>query len=140
MNDMAVRDNQAHAVGTAGVVPCAPDEIHHHVRVRPDAIHMPGPDRVLIREASPREVNDWDAIVACFDNHRIVHKLAWIRALEASGPWRPLFVVFEREGQIVGCLPGFLITFGFLRIWGSPFPGAQTPSMGPAFDEERLST
>jgi CelD/BcsL family acetyltransferase involved in cellulose biosynthesis len=97
--------------------------------------------KVLIREASPEELLGWDELVTRFPNHRILHTLAWIQSLHASCVnGKPLFLVYERDGEIVGCLPGFLVTVGFLRMFGSPLPGWQTMSMGPLFDPERVST
>ena len=94
--------------------------------------------RVLIREASPEEMPRWDELVTRFDGYRVVHKLAWMRSLEACVRGRPLYLVFEKGGEIVGCLPGFLSNVGPLRLFGSPLPGWQTLSMGPVFDARRL--
>jgi len=94
----------------------------------------------LIREASPQEVLDWDELVMRFDNHRIAHKQAWIRSLEACVTGKPLYLVYEKGREIVGCLPGFLVTIGLWRLFGSPLPGWQTISMGPTFDGNRIST
>src|SRR2546421_560864 len=63
-----------------------------------------------VREATPDELANWDAIVRRFPNHRVPHMRAWIDALGASGCGRPLYLVLEngngdREG-IVGCFPG----------------------------------
>lgn len=95
---------------------------------------------VVIREAAPEEVLRWDELVTRFDNCRVVHKLAWMRSLEACVKGRPLYLVYEKGGEIVGCLPGFLATVGLLRLFGSPLPGWQTLSMGPVFDRRRVST
>ena len=95
---------------------------------------------VVIREAGPEEVLRWDELVTRFDNCRVVHKLAWMRSLEACVKGRPLYLVYEKGGEIVGCLPGFLATVGFLRLFGSPLPGWQTLSMGPVFDRRRITT
>jgi Acetyltransferase (GNAT) domain len=97
--------------------------------------------QVLIRAATPQEVRDWDDLVTRFDNYRVVHKLAWLRSLEASCVnGKPLFIIYEKAGEIVACLPGFLVTMGFLKLFGSPLPGWQTLSMGPVFDPARIST
>ncbi len=96
---------------------------------------------VLIREANPLERLHWDELVSRFENHRVLHQLGWLRSLESSCvKGKPLFLVYERDGEIVGCLPGFLVTVGFLRMFGSPLPGWQTMSMGPVFDPKRIST
>lgn len=93
-----------------------------------------------VREASASEVARWDELVTRFDGYGLVHKLAWVRSLEASGLGKPLFLVFERERQIVGCLPGLLVRVGPLRIFGSPLPGWQSAGMGPVFDAGGVST
>jgi CelD/BcsL family acetyltransferase involved in cellulose biosynthesis len=93
-----------------------------------------------VRELSAAEVSDWDGIVTGFPNHRVTHTLAWIRSLEASGFGSPRFLVIEREGDIVGCLPGLVSEVGPLRLFGSPPPASQSVSMGPAFDERRITT
>jgi hypothetical protein len=94
----------------------------------------------LIREASHSELAGWDALVRSFANHRVVHTTAWIRSLEGSGFGHPLFLVFEKGGEIVGCLPGLVSEVGPFRLFGSPPPASQSVSMGPAFDPERIKT
>ncbi|MEP7227345.1 MAG: GNAT family N-acetyltransferase, partial [Gemmatimonadales bacterium] len=96
--------------------------------------------RLQLREASAGEVAGWDALVRGFANHRVVHTTAWIRSLEASGMGRPSFLVFEKHGDIVGCLPGLVRNIGPFRLFGSPPPASQSVSMGPAFDDQRVST
>jgi hypothetical protein len=93
-----------------------------------------------LREASPSELERWDDLVRRFENHRVVHRRAWIQFLEAAGDGFPLYLVFERAGDIVACLPGLLVRLGPLRLYGSPLPGWQTVSMGPAFDPARVTT
>jgi len=99
-----------------------------------------GRPRLTVREAAPAEEQEWDTLVRRFDQHRIVHTRGWVRSLEASGCGRPLFLVFERDHEIVGCLPGLVVRLGPLRLFGSPMPGWQTVSMGPVFDQQRVST
>lgn len=96
--------------------------------------------RLQLRELSLQELPEWDELVRRFANCRIVHTMAWIRSLEASGMGRPRLMVFEKEGRIVGCLPGLVSDVGPLRLFGSPPPASQTSSMGPAFDENVVST
>jgi CelD/BcsL family acetyltransferase involved in cellulose biosynthesis len=93
-----------------------------------------------LREASPSELERWDDLVQRFENHRVVHRRAWIEFLEAAGDGSPLYLVFERAGEVVACLPGLLVRLGPLRLYGSPLPGWQTVSMGPAFDPARVTT
>ncbi len=103
-------------------------------------ISLVSPRGLQLREATAEELAGWDNLVRRFANHRIVHTTAWIRALETSGFGSPLFLVLEENGAIVGCLPGLLSEVGPLRLFGSPPPGSQTASMGPAFDERRVAT
>jgi len=93
----------------------------------------------VIREAAAAELAHWDELVARFDGHRVTHTLPWIRSLEAAGLGKPLLLVFEQQGDVVGCLPGLLATVGPLRLFGSPLPGWQTVSMGPLFAPDRTS-
>ena len=93
-----------------------------------------------LRPASSEELAGWDDLVRRFSNHRIVHMLAWIRSLEGAGFGRPQFLVIEKDGEVVGCLPGLLNEIGPLRLFGSPPPASQTVSMGPVFDEQRVTT
>jgi hypothetical protein len=95
---------------------------------------------IRLREISPAELPAWDEIVRRFSNHRMVHTMAWVRSLEASGFGRSRFLVFEKGEAIVGCLPGLLAEVGPFRLFGSPPPASQTTSMGPAFDAHRVTT
>lgn len=95
---------------------------------------------LIVRPATAPERDAWDRVVARFPNSRIVHTRAWIDWLEASGCGTPLYLVFERDGEVVGAVPGLLVRFGVLRLYGSPLPGWQTPAMGPVFDPARVST
>src|ERR1043166_8878444 len=95
---------------------------------------------VSVREALPADLERGDDLVRCFPNHRVVHTRAWIESLEAAGWGRPLYLLFEKDGEVVGCLPGLLASVAGLRLFGSPLAGWQTVSMGPAFDPARLST
>src|SRR2546428_12269321 len=94
---------------------------------------------LAIREASPLELAGWDELVQRFDNHRIVHTRAWINWLEACGHGRPLYLILELDRQVVGCVPGLVVRLGVVRLFGSPLPGWQTPSMGPVFDRPRVA-
>mgnify|MGYP003578671967 CR=1 FL=1 len=97
-------------------------------------------DQVVLREANLNEMSGWDELVKRFDNHRVFHTTDWIGSLEDSSKGRPLFLVYEKKGEIVGCLPGLLTRVGPIRVFGSPLPGWQTRSMGPAFDEKEITT
>lgn len=96
--------------------------------------------KVVLREATSREVEQWDKLVTRFQNHRVMHTLGWIRSLEDSTGGRPLFLVYEKGGEIVACLPGLITKVGPIRVFGSPLPGWQTNSMGPAFLESAVTT
>lgn len=98
----------------------------------------PGTD-LHVREVEGAELARWDDAVRRFP-HRIVHLRAWIRSLEASGRGRAVHLLFERSGEVVGCLPGLVTSVAGVRIFGSPLSGWQTVSMGPAFDPARVST
>lgn len=101
---------------------------------------MPQGVMVTVRPATASERGAWDQLVARFPNCRIVHKRAWIEWLEACGCGTPLYLVFERDGEVVGAIPGLLVRLGLLRLYGSPLPGWQTPAMGPVFDPAHVST
>jgi hypothetical protein len=95
---------------------------------------------LLIRQASPTERWTWDDMVRRFANHRVVHTVAWLRSLEASGFGTAHFFVLEKDGDVVGCLPGLMTEIGPIRLFGSPPPASQTASMGPVFDDRRVTT
>jgi CelD/BcsL family acetyltransferase involved in cellulose biosynthesis len=95
---------------------------------------------VTVRPATADEWRDWDRLVARFPNCRIVHQRAWIEWLEACHHGTPLCLVIERGGHVVGASPGLVTRLGPLRLYGSPLPGWQTPSMGPVFDPQRVET
>jgi hypothetical protein len=95
---------------------------------------------VLIREATPDELEGWDELVMGFDNYRISHKLSWMQSLQSTVKGQPLYLIYEKGNRIVGCIPGFLTNVGPVRLFGSPLQGWQTVSMGPAFDGKAVST
>jgi CelD/BcsL family acetyltransferase involved in cellulose biosynthesis len=95
---------------------------------------------INLREARSIEVTEWDKLITRFANHRVTHTLAWLRSLENSFNGKALFLIYEKDGEIVGCLPGMMVNVGFLRLFGSPLPGWQTVSMGPVFDPGKIST
>ena len=92
---------------------------------------------VRVRPATADELSRWDDIVVRFENYRLFHKRSWIRSLETCSGAKALYLVFERNGEILGCLPGFLVCIAFLRLFASPLEGWQTPSMGPVFDKTK---
>ena len=94
---------------------------------------------IALREATPAEILGWDDVVRRFPNHRVVHLKAWSAFLEAAGLGRPLYLVAESGGEIVAALPGLLARLGGFTLYGSPLPGWQTVSLGPAFDPARVT-
>ena len=94
---------------------------------------------VILREASASEIAGWDGIIERLGRHRVTHTSAWLRSLENSINGRLYYLVYERRGEIVACLPGMIVNVGFLKIFGSPLPGWQTASMGPVFDSEKIT-
>ncbi len=92
-----------------------------------------------VRAADDGERAHWDDLIAAWP-HRVVHSRAWLSWLEASGCGTALHLVFEKDGERVGALPGLLTSAGAWRIFGSPLAGWQTVSMGPVYDAERIST
>jgi len=95
---------------------------------------------VRVREADADDLVRWDSLVREFPNHRLGHTRAWLDSLDAAGFGSPLYLLFESDGAVVGCLPGLIRRVGPWRLFGSPLAGWQTVSMGPAFDPARLST
>lgn len=95
---------------------------------------------VTVRDAAPDELARWDEIVRAYANHRATHLRAWVEALVDSGSGTPLWLLFERDGAVVGAQPGLLTTVGPWTLYGSPRAGWQTVSLGPAFDPARVTT
>lgn len=95
---------------------------------------------VTCREADQQEIVRWDEIVGQFDNHRMFHREDWLRSVRESTGAQLLHLVFERNHEIVGCLPGFLTSVGPIRFFCSPREGWQAGIIGPAFDPGKLST
>jgi len=95
---------------------------------------------VRIREIESTGLDGWDALVRRYDQHRVVHTQSWVESLEAAGCGRPLYLAFEQQGEVVGCMPGLLSSVGGYRLFGSPLAGWQTVSMGPLYDASRVTT
>src|SRR5207237_5150157 len=92
-----------------------------------------------VREATAGELENWDDLIARFWNHRVTHRRSWIESLAGSGCGEPLYLVWEKSGDVVGCMPGLLARVGLWRGFGSPLPGWQTVSLGPVWDRRRVS-
>ena len=93
-----------------------------------------------LRPATPDELARWDELVRRFDNHRVTHLRAWVESLVDAGCGSSLYLVFERDSEIIGCLPGLLASVAGFRLYGSPLEGWQTVSMGPCYDPSRLTS
>lgn len=98
------------------------------------------PAHLIARDATSEEVLGWDELVSRFANHQIYHLQCWIKLIESFSGARPLYIVLERDGDLVACLPGFLVRIGLLRIFASPLEGWQTEYMGPVFNPDQVST
>ena len=92
-----------------------------------------------LREATAGELKNWDDLIARFWNHRVTQRRSWIESLAGSGCGEPLYLVWEKSGEVVGCMPGLLSRVGVWRAFGSPLPGWQTVSLGPVWDRRRVS-
>jgi CelD/BcsL family acetyltransferase involved in cellulose biosynthesis len=55
----------------------------------------------------------------------------WLRFLEREHPGRTRVMALEHGGEVVGLLPGRQRSIGPARVLASPFPGWNTPHMGP---------
>lgn len=95
---------------------------------------------ISVREATPTEIQNWDAIVRQFPNRRVFHQRSWLQSIEAFTRARPLYLLIERDGALAAAIPGFTFRLAFLKLFASPREGWQTDSMGPVFDRDRLST
>src|SRR5262245_22044311 len=93
---------------------------------------------LAIREATPAEIECWDALIRQFPGHRVVHTRNWLQSLEVSRLGSARYIVAERQGRIVACLPGLVTRLGPLKLFGSPLPGWQTVGMGPLFDPSKV--
>src|SRR5207247_3904112 len=83
------------------------------------------------REARLDEIVNWDRLVTRYANARVVHQIGWLRSVAAAEGADPIFIVFEKGHDLVGCLPGLVSRIGPVRIFGSPLVGWQTGTMGP---------
>src|ERR1051325_776714 len=92
-----------------------------------------------VREATAGELEAWGTLVARVWNHRVMHRRCWIESLAASGCGTPLYLVWEKHGEVVGCMPGLLARVGLWRGFGSPLPGWQTVRLGPVWGRRRVS-
>lgn len=108
-----------------------------HAPLRAATLEAPA---LRVRAASPEELAGWDALCQGLGPSRLFHRRAWIESLAEGAAGAPRYLVCERQGEIVGCLPGLLRQLGPLRLFGSPLEGSQTSSMGPVFDARRVST
>src|SRR5215210_4464429 len=105
--------------GTAAGIEITPAQFGPPLR----ADRHPGDTHVIARVATDVERDVWDSLVEGFPGWRVVHTRAWLESLNAAGLGRAVYIVFERRGRIVGCLPGLVASMGPLRLFGSPLPG-----------------
>jgi CelD/BcsL family acetyltransferase involved in cellulose biosynthesis len=96
--------------------------------------------QTCVREATPQEIAAWDQIVQQFPGWRVFHLRAWIESIEAFAGVKATYLMVEKHGAPVGCVPGFVVRFGPIRVFGSPREGWQTDAMGPVFDATSVST
>ncbi len=94
----------------------------------------------IVREATAQEVERWDQLAQRFPGWRVFHLRSWIQSIEAHTRARGVYLICEKGGECVGCIPGFLIRVGPLRLFCSPREGWQTESMGPLFDPAVVSS
>ena len=94
----------------------------------------------VVRPATGAEIAGWDQIVQTFPGWRVFHLRSWIESIEAFARAQPLYLIFEKSGERVGCIAGFLIRVGPIRLFCSPREGWQIEGMGPVFDPNRLGT
>ena len=94
----------------------------------------------IVREATAGEVERWDDRVKRFPDWRVFHLRSWVESIEACTRARGVYLICEKSGEPVGCVPGLLVRVGPLRLFCSPREGWQTGSMGPLFDPTRVSS
>ena len=93
---------------------------------------------IAVRPATADEIARWDLLVLQFPGWRVFHLRSWIESIEAFAGVNAIYLMVERGGERVGCIPGFLVRVGPLRAFCSPREGWQSDSMGPLFDPTRV--
>ncbi len=61
------------------------------------------------------EAERWDAYVDSRPDGTLFHRSAWRRAVEASFPFRPIYLTAEADGETRGVLPLFLVNSPFAK-------------------------
>jgi ribosomal protein S18 acetylase RimI-like enzyme len=95
---------------------------------------------VIVREATDHEIAGWDRQVERFPGARVFHLRSWIESIEAFAGAQPLYLICEKAGETVGCIPGFIVRLGPIRLFCSPREGWQTDGMGPVFFPDRVGS
>jgi len=86
---------------------------------------------IVVREATPTELDSWDDLVRQCKGYRVYHKKAWLESLAEYTGGKPIYLVAEEGNQVVAYCPGLLVKKLFPKAFGSPLPGWQTETMGP---------
>lgn len=92
-----------------------------------------------IRALSLEELCEWDQIITRFDGWRIFHTKSWVDYLQSFSKGHALFLIFEKNGTVVGAIPGILLKITVFKAFMSPMEGWQTQSLGPVFDRKMTS-
>lgn len=94
---------------------------------------------LTVRELALNELSDWDQVVSGFAGWRVFHTRSWVEYLQTFTKGKAIFLFFEKDGAVVGAVPGIIIKFPLFRAFMSPMEGWQTQSLGPVFDREKTS-
>src|SRR4051812_44334862 len=65
---------------------------------------------VAVKEYDPARAHAWDRWVSSYSGATPFHTTAWIRALERAFGYSSRCIYSERNGEITGVLPLFLIS------------------------------
>ncbi len=94
------------------------------IAARPELIlERPGAIPVAVKEYEPTRADDWDRWLASCPSATPFHTTAWIRAVERAFDYESRCLYSERNGEITGVLPLFLISNWILGrcLLSSPF-------------------
>jgi Acetyltransferase (GNAT) domain len=95
---------------------------------------------VNFREANQNEKEHWDDLVKLFPNYQVFHLSGWVKSIEAISGEKALYLIGEKDGQIVACCSGFIKRIFGICLFTSPREGWQTEFMGPVFNPEAINT
>jgi FemAB-related protein (PEP-CTERM system-associated) len=68
------------------------------------------PAEVRVSALEEDRVSEWDSFVLAHRNGSFFHQTAWKRVMERTYRYRPYYFYAEREGQITGIAPVFLVS------------------------------